>query len=78
MLVKGRTVIFSSAVEGNRPMPQTINQREILVFPNVNRSKNNGKISETAFLRILNWVDDALEGNIHALESSPRHDAKMR
>ena len=70
VLRKGRSAIFSSAVESSRPEVQTVNQREIFVFPNVNCSRDNGKISETAFLRILSWVEDCLDGNVRELESS--------
>ena len=69
VLGKGRSAIFSSTVDGSRPKLQTINQREIPVFPNVNQSRNNGKISEAAFLRILGWVEDCLDGNLRELES---------
>ena len=72
VLGKGRSAIFSSSVEGTRPTLETVNQREILIFPNVNKSRNNGKISETAFIRMLNWVEDCLDGNLRNLESPNR------
>ncbi|MDA3875054.1 MAG: hypothetical protein PF795_13985 [Kiritimatiellae bacterium] len=54
-----------------------INQREkIIVFPNVNQSKNKGKISEAAFLRIPSWVKDGLDGNLRELESSAKTEGR--
>ena len=68
-LGKGRTAIFSTAVEGGLPETRRIGKRDVLVFPNVNRSKDGGKISKAAFLRIISWVEDCLDGNVHKLET---------
>jgi len=46
------------------PKIHTINGKEIYVFPNVNPSKNNGKISKDRFNRMIDWVQQCLEGNI--------------
>ena len=67
VLGKGRTAIFASTVKGPQPELHRVGKREILVFPNVNRSKGGGKITKSAFLRILNWLDDCLNGDIHEL-----------
>ena len=74
VLGKGRTVIFSNAVTGSLPERRRIGKREILVFPNVNRSRNGGKISESAFRRLIAWVEDCLAGNIREIEDPTRKD----
>lgn len=70
VLGKGRTAIFSSTVEGGLPEVRRIGKRDILVFPNVNRPRNGGKISRGAFQRIITWVENCLDGNLHILEAS--------
>ena len=74
VLGKGRTAIFSSAVKGPLPESRTIGKREIIVFPNVNRARNGGKISESAFRRLIAWVEDCLAGNIREIEDPTRKD----
>ena len=69
VLGKGRAAIFSTTVEGDLPELRRIGRRGVLLFPNVNRSKDGGKISKTAFLRIISWVEDCLNGNVHKLET---------
>lgn len=69
VLGKGRTAIFSTIIEGELPEFRLIGKRNVLVFPNVNRPKNSGKISKAAFLRIVNWVEDCLAGNIRELKA---------
>ena len=64
VLGKDRTAIFSTMVEGKLPEPRRIGKRYVLIFPNVNRSRGNGKISKTAFLGIIKWVEDCLSGNM--------------
>lgn len=64
VLGKGKTAIFSTQITDNLPKFKQIGQKERLIFPNINRSKNNGKISEVAFKNIIQWVSDALDGNI--------------
>ncbi len=63
VLGKGRTAIFSSSVQGAMPEIHTINGREVLVFPNVNKPRNGGKISDSAFHSIIDWVNTSLDGN---------------
>lgn len=69
VLAKGRTAIFSTAIEGDLPETRRLGKRDVLVFPNVNRAKDGGKISKAAFLRIINWVEDCLSGNLRRLET---------
>ena len=64
ILGKGRVAIFSSIVTGATPEIHTINDRQVLIFPNVNKPNNNGKLGETAFLNILDWVNKCLDGNL--------------
>jgi hypothetical protein len=68
VLGKGRTAIFSATVKGTLPEIRRLGKRDGLVFPNVNRPKDGGKISKTAFLQIINWVEDCLAGNIRELK----------
>jgi len=60
----GKSAIFSSMIDTKMPKIHTINGKEIYVFPNVNPSKNNGKISKDRFNRMIDWVQQCLEGNI--------------
>jgi hypothetical protein len=69
VLGKGRTAIFSTTVEGGVPESRRVGKRDVLVFPNPNRPRDGGKISKTAFLRIINWVEDCLAGNIRELKA---------
>ena len=69
VLGKGRVAIFLSSVTDLTPEIHTIKDREILLFPNINKSKNNGKISESAFQNLLAWVDECLNGNLSAYGS---------
>jgi hypothetical protein len=69
VLGKGRTAIFSSTVKGPLPEQKPVGSREVLIFPNVNSSKNGGKISEFAFLRLIAWVEDCLTGNIRGIQA---------
>lgn len=69
MLGKGRTAIFSSTVKGPLPEPKPVGAREVLIFPNVNPSKNGGKISELAFLRLIDWIEDCLAANIRGIQA---------
>ena len=69
VLGKGRTAIFSTMVEGGLPETRRIGKRDVLVFPNVNRPRDGGKISKAAFFRIINWVQDCLDGNIRKPEA---------
>jgi len=64
VIEKGKSAIFSSIIDGNIPVAHKINKREILIFPNLNKPKNNGKISETKFRSIIDWVNTCLDGNI--------------
>ena len=64
----GRSAFFSSGVSSATPAVQDLNGRPILVFPNVNTSRRNGKISEAAFLRIIDWVQRCLNGEVSDLE----------
>ena len=75
VLGKGRTAMFSTIVEGDLPETRRIGKRDVLVFPNVNRPRDGGKISKTAFLRIINWVDDCLDGNVRKLEAPNKTNA---
>jgi hypothetical protein len=59
----GRTAMFSSMIKTETPDIYNINKRDILIFPNVNSRKNNGKISEERFIEILSWVNEALDAN---------------
>lgn len=68
VLGKGRTALFSSTVKGDLPEVRRVGERDLLVFPNVNGPKNQGKISEAAFQRIIDWVQDCLDGNLRALQ----------
>ena len=61
---KGKIAIFSSTIKGSMPEFHSVNDRKILLFPNINRSKNNGMISEVAFLNLIDWVDKCLDGNL--------------
>ncbi len=63
VLSQGKSAIFSSMVESNIPESLKTTGRSILVFPNVNSKKNNGKISEERFLEIIHWVNEALHTN---------------
>ncbi len=61
--------MFSTIVEGELPEARRIGKRDVLVFPNVNRPRDGGKISKAAFIRIINWVEDCLAGNIRELKT---------
>jgi hypothetical protein len=69
VLGEGRTAIFSTIVEGELPETQRIGKLHVLVFPNVNRPRDGGKISKIAFLRIIKWVEGCLDGNVRKLEA---------
>ena len=69
VLGKGRTAVFTTTVEGDLPETRRIGKRDVLLFPNVNRPKDGGKISKPAFLRIINWVENCLEGNVRELKA---------
>lgn len=69
VLGKGRTAIFSTKVTGGIPETRRIGTRDILVFPNPNRARDGGRISETAFLKIIHWVEDCLAGNVRGLNA---------
>jgi len=73
VLGKGRAALFACTVKGPQPELHRVGKREVLVFPNVNRPKDGGKITESAFLCILNWVDDCLNGDIRELTSANNH-----
>jgi hypothetical protein len=60
----GKPAMFTSMVGCQTPEIHIINKREILFFPNVNSSNNNGMISEAKFLRIVKWAKECLNGNI--------------
>ena len=66
---KGTTAIFSSSIKGMIPEVIKINDRSILLFPNVNSSQRSGKISRSAFMDIIDWVNECLSGNIRAYKS---------
>ena len=70
---KGKVAIFSSTIKGSMPEFHTVNDRKILLFPNINRSKNNGMISEAAFLNLIEWVDKCLDGNLCEYTSQNQH-----
>jgi len=55
--------MFSSMIKSGKPEIYNTNRRSILIFPNVNLKKNNGKISEARFLEIIRWVNEALDAN---------------
>ena len=57
----GRSAYFSSAIKSAEPELRRINGKMIYVFPNVNRSKNHGKISEERFHRLIDWVQQNLD-----------------
>ena len=63
VLAPGRSVLFSSMVKSDMPELHKSQKRNILVFPNVNSKRNNGKISEGRFLEIIGWVNEALDAN---------------
>ena len=63
VLAPGRSAMFSSVIKSSNPEIFNTNRRSILVFPNVNLKKNNGKISEERFLEIIRWVNEALDAN---------------
>jgi hypothetical protein len=63
-LGQGRTAVFSSAIESSEPETHQTNNRTVLVFPNPNSPRNQGKISRTKFLRITDWVEQCIMGNI--------------
>jgi hypothetical protein len=69
VLAKGRTALFSTIVEGGLPETRRIGKRDVLVFPNINRPRDGGKISKAAFLRIINWVEQCLDGDVSKLEA---------
>lgn len=69
VLGKGRTAIFSTTGASGLPEPRRVGKRDVLVFPNPNRPKAGGKISETAFLQIIRWAEDCLAGNIRELKA---------
>jgi len=69
VLRKGRTAIFASIIRGELPETRRIGKRDVLIFPNVNRPQRGGKISKTAFLQIINWVEDCLDGNVRKLNA---------
>ncbi len=69
VLGKGRTAMFSSIIEGDLPETRRIGKRDVLVFPNVNHPRDGGKIGRAAFLRIIQWVEDCLAGNIRELKT---------
>ena len=69
VLSKGTTAIFSSSVKGMIPEVIKINEKNILLFPNVNSSHRSGKISRSAFLNIIDWVNECLSGNIREYKS---------
>lgn len=64
----GRSAFFSSGVSSAAPDVQELNGKPILVFPNVNTSRKNGMISEAAFLRIIDWAQRCLDGEVSDLE----------
>ena len=66
ILGRGRSAIFSSAIESSEPEAHQINGRPILVFPNPNSPRNQGKISRMKFLRIIDWIEQCLVGSINA------------
>lgn len=55
--------MFSSMIKTEIPDIYNINRRSVLIFPNVNSKKNNGKISEARFMEISSWVNEALDAN---------------
>jgi hypothetical protein len=61
VLAPGRSAIFSSMIKTDKPEILNINRRSILVFPNVNSKKNNGKISEARYVEIIRWVNESLD-----------------
>jgi hypothetical protein len=63
VLAPGRTAMFSSMIKTENPDIYNINKRSVLIFPNVNSKKNNGKISEAWFNDIISWVNEALDVN---------------
>jgi len=64
----GRSALFSSAVTSSAPVVYELNGKSVLVFPNVNASRRNGKISEAAFLRLIDWVERCVDGEVVDLE----------
>ena len=63
VMASGRSAMFSSRIKSSNPEIFNTNRRRILVFPNVNLKKNNGKICEERFLEIIRWVNEALDAN---------------
>ena len=63
VLAPGRTAMFSSMIKSEKPDIYNINRRSVLIFPNVNSKKNNGKISEARFIEIINRVNEYLDTN---------------
>ena len=63
ILAPGRSACFSSMVRSDIPELHKSKKRNILVFPNVNSNKNNGKISERQFIEIIQWVNEAWDAN---------------
>ena len=68
----GRSAFFSSGVSSATPVVQELNGKQILLFPNVNTSRKIGKISEAAFLRIIDWVQRCLDGDVSGLENKEK------
>jgi hypothetical protein len=60
----GQSAIFSSRVTSAAPQVHDVNGRSVLLFPNLNPSRGNGKISESKFLGIVAWVQQCLAGTV--------------
>ena len=63
VLAPGKTDMFSSMIKPEKSDIYNINRRSVLIFPNVNSKKNNGKISEARFIEIISWVNESLDAN---------------
>ena len=63
VLASGKSAIFSSMVKSDIPELYKSKRHKILVFPNINSKKNNGKISKGQFIKIIRWINEALDVN---------------
>jgi hypothetical protein len=63
VLASGKTAMFSSMVKTENPEIYNINRQNVLILPNINSKKNNGKISEARFIEIISWVNESLNAN---------------
>lgn len=66
---KGSGALFSTSVASPEPETHLINGRPVLLFPNPNSPRNQGKVSRTKFLRIVAWIKQCQQGDLTSLEA---------